>query len=187
MVSGEESELGGGKIVGFHGSSSDVIHSLGVYITPSSTPLTPSTTIPAQGGDAGVVWDDGANDGVKKIYVGQGDSCVTYFKAEYEKASKPVLGSDHGKKSVLGAEEFVLGPDEYVTAVTGYYDKIYGVDSPVIISLKFKTNKRESTPFGMEAGNEFVLEKKDHKIVGFHGQVGDFLYKFGVNVAPIAN
>ncbi|VVA97874.1 unnamed protein product [Arabis nemorensis] len=187
MASGQESELGGGKIVGFHGSSSDVIHSLGVYIAPSSTPLTPSSTIPAQGGDAGVVWDDGAHDDVKKIYVGQGDSCVTYFKVEYEKASKPVLGSDHGKKSILGAEEFVLGPDEYVTAVTGYYDKIYGVDSPVIISLKFKTNKRESIPFGMEAGNKFVLEKKDHKIVGFHGQVGDFLYKIGVNVAPIAN
>ncbi|CAD5323263.1 unnamed protein product [Arabidopsis thaliana] len=41
LTSGEEAELGGGKIVGFHGSSSDLIHSVGVYIIPSTTPLTP--------------------------------------------------------------------------------------------------------------------------------------------------
>lgn len=111
LTSGQEAELGGGKIVGFHGSSSDVIHSLGAYITSSSssTPLTPSSnTVPAQGGDGGVSWDDGVHDGVKKIYVGQGDSCVTYFKADYEKVSKLVLGSDHGKMSLLGAEEVVF-------------------------------------------------------------------------------
>uniref|UniRef100_A0A1J3D952 Jacalin-related lectin 35 n=1 Tax=Noccaea caerulescens TaxID=107243 RepID=A0A1J3D952_NOCCA len=187
MTSGTESELGGGKIIGFHGSASDVIHSLGAYIAPSSTPLTPSDTVPAQGGDAGVAWDDGVHDGVKKIYVGQGDSCVTYFKAEYEKASKLVLGSDHGSKSLLGAEEFVLGPGEYVTAVSGYYDKVFGLDSPAIISLKFITNKRTSIPYGLESGTEFVLEKKDHKVVGFYGQAGDFLYKIGVKVAPISD
>ncbi|CAA0382640.1 unnamed protein product [Arabidopsis thaliana] len=187
LTSGEEAELGGGKIVGFHGTSSDLIHSLGAYIIPSSTPLTPSSnTIPAQGGDGGVAWDDGVHDSVKKIYVGQGDSCVTYFKADYEKASKPVLGSDHGKKTLLGAEEFVLGPDEYVTAVSGYYDKIFSVDAPAIVSLKFKTNKRTSIPYGLEGGTEFVLEKKDHKIVGCYGQAGEYLYKLGVNVAPIA-
>nr|BAJ34021.1 unnamed protein product [Eutrema halophilum] len=187
MTSGEETELGVGKIVGFHGTASDVIHSLGAYIVSSSTPVTPSNTIPAQGGDAGVAWDDGVHDGVKKIYVGQGDSSVTYFKAEYEKASKPVIGSDHGKKSLLGAEEFVLEAGEYVTAVTGYYDKIYGVDAPAIISLQFTTNKKTSIPYGMESGTKFVLEKKDHKIVGFYGQAGEFLYKIGVKVAPIAN
>ncbi|CAH2053544.1 unnamed protein product, partial [Thlaspi arvense] len=187
MASGQEAELGGGKIVGFHGSASDVIHSLGAYVAQSSTPLTPSNTIPSQGGDAGVVWDDGVHDGVKKIYVGQGESCVTYFKADYEKASKPVLGSDHGKKSLLQPEEFVLEAGEYVTAVSGYYDKVYGVDAPAIMSLKFTTNNRESIPFGLESGTKFVLEKKDHKIVGFHGQAGDFLYKIGVKVAPIAN
>lgn len=108
MASGQEAELGGGKIVGFHGSASDVIHSLGVYIAPASTPVTPVDTIPAQGGDAGVKWDDGVHDDVKKIYVGQGDSCVTYFEAEYVNASKPVLGSVHGKKSLLDAEEVVF-------------------------------------------------------------------------------
>lgn len=82
--------------------------------------------------------------------------------------------------------QFVLGPDEYVTAVSGYYDKIFSVDAPAIVSLKFKTNKRTSIPYGLEGGTEFVLEKKDHKIVGFYGQAGEYLYKLGVNVAPIA-
>ncbi|CAN6892865.1 unnamed protein product [Brassica oleracea] len=187
MASGQEAELGGGKIVGFHGSASDVIHSLGVYIAPTSTPVTPSDIILAQGGDAGVAWDDGVHDGVRKIYVGQGDSCVTYFKAEYVKDSKPVLGSDHGKKTLLDPEEFVLEDGEYITSVIGYHDKVYGVDAPAILCLKFKTNKRTSDPYGMDSGTEFVLEKKDHKIVGFYGQAGNFLYKIGVKVAPITN
>lgn len=83
--------------------------------------------------------------------------------------------------------QFVLEDGEYITSVIGYHDKIYGVDAPAIICLKFKTNKRTSDPYGMNSGTEFVLEKKDHKIVGFYGQAGDFLYKIGVKVAPIAN
>lgn len=68
----------------------------------------------------------------------------------------------------------MLGPGEYVTAVSGYYDKVFGVDSPAIISLKFITNKRTSIPYGLESGTKFVLEKNDHKVVGFYGQAGDF-------------
>lgn len=45
--------------------------------------------------------------------------------------------------------QFVLEDGEYLTALVGYYDKIYGVDEPAIISLQFKTNKRESSQFGI--------------------------------------
>ena len=110
LTSGEEAELGGGKIVGFHGSSSDLIHSVGVYIIPSTTPLTPPvsgglTKLEAQGGRGGDVWDDGgAYDNVKKVYVGQGDSGVVYVKFDYEKDGK-IVSLEHGKQTLLGTEE----------------------------------------------------------------------------------
>lgn len=39
----------------------------------------------AKGGNAGNPWDDGPHDGVKKVYVGQGESGVSYVKFVYEK------------------------------------------------------------------------------------------------------
>ncbi|XP_019090765.1 PREDICTED: myrosinase-binding protein 2-like isoform X1 [Camelina sativa] len=82
MVSGNKSILEGGKIAGFHGRASNVIHSLGAYISPSMTSSTPATPksfkLPAQGGNGGVSWDDGAHDHVRKVYVGQGDSGVAF-------------------------------------------------------------------------------------------------------------
>ncbi|KAF3522569.1 hypothetical protein F2Q69_00047769, partial [Brassica cretica] len=130
-------------------------------------------------GDGG----DEAERGVGVAAVlGQGDLCVTYFKAEYEKGSKLMIGGDHGKKSLLGTEEFVLETGEYVTCAIVYIEMIYGVDAPVIICLKFKKNKRTSDPYGLESGTPIVLEKKDHKIVGFVGQAGDYLYKLRARV-----
>ena len=55
----------------------------------------------------------------------------------------------------------------------------------MIISLQFKTNKRESVQFGMDAGEKFSLGEKGHKIVGFHGQASDVLHSVGVTVVPI--
>ena len=81
--------------------------------------------------------------------------------------------------------QFVLEDGEYLTALVGYYDKIYGVDEPAIISLQFKTNKRESIQFGMDAGEKFTLGESGHKIVGFHGQASDVIHSVGVTIVPI--
>lgn len=80
--------------------------------------------------------------------------------------------------------QFVLEDGEYLTALEGYYDKIYGVDEPAIIS-EFKTNKRESDQFGMDSGEKFSLGENGHKIVGFHGQASDVIYGVGVTLVPI--
>lgn len=110
LASGTEAELGGGKIVGFHGSSSDAIHSLGAYITPSTTPVIPPasggpTKLEAQGGRGGDIWDDGGvYETVKKVYVGQGDSGVVYVKFDYVKDGK-IVSLEHGKKTLLDPEE----------------------------------------------------------------------------------
>lgn len=39
MTSGDFFLLEGGKITGFHGSSTDVLHSIGAYMSLSSTPM----------------------------------------------------------------------------------------------------------------------------------------------------
>ncbi|XP_048612043.1 jacalin-related lectin 23-like [Brassica napus] len=175
------------RLVGFHGREGDAIDALGAYFAPIPTPVPviPATKLPAVGGNGGVAWDDGVYDGVKKIYVGQGNDGVSFVKFEYVKGTNLVSGDDHGKKTILGAEEFVLEDGEYLTVLEGCYDKIFGVEEPMIISLQFKTNKRESVQFGMDAGEKFSLGEKGHKIVGFHGQASDVLHSVGVTIVPI--
>ncbi|KAF8080314.1 hypothetical protein N665_0957s0014 [Sinapis alba] len=175
------------RLVGFHGGEGDAIDALGAYFSPIPTPVPviPATKLPAVGGNGGVAWDDGVYEGVRKIYVGQGNDGVSFVKFEYVKGTNLVSGDDHGKKTILGAEEFVIEDGEYLTVLEGYYDKIFGVEEPVIISLQFTTNKRESIQFGMDSGEKFSLGEKGHKIVGFHGQASDVLHSVGVTVVPI--
>lgn len=78
-------------------------------------------------------------------------------------------------------------PSEYITAVDGTYDTIFGSEKSVVTMLRFTTNKRTSMPFGLEAGTPFAFKKEGYKIVGFHGRAGDLLHKFGVHVVPITN
>lgn len=208
-------EQKGRRLVGFHGKEGSAIDALGAYFAPvpTPTPIIPAKKLPAVGGNGGVTWDDGVYDGVKRILVGQGNDGVAFVKFEYSKGKDLVSGDDHGKMTLLGTEEvisinntsfnfpklytydlslfsfdscqFVLEDGEYLTAINGYYDKIYGVEAPVIICLQFKTNKRESIPFGMDSGEKFSLGEKGHKIVGFHGQASDVVHSIGVTVVPI--
>ncbi|XP_019058555.1 PREDICTED: myrosinase-binding protein 2-like [Tarenaya hassleriana] len=176
------------KIVGFHGYADKNLNSLGAYFVPissSSSPLSPPNKVGAQGGKGGNTFDDGAFDSVRKVYVGQGDIGVSYVKFHYDNSGNSET-RDHGKKTLLGTEDFVLEyPDEYITSVEGTYDKIYGSDSEVITSLTFKTSKgRTSQPFGIVAGISFTLDGKGGKLLGFHGQVGEDLYALGAYFAP---
>jgi len=81
--------------------------------------------------------------------------------------------------------QFVLEDGEYLMNIDGYYDKIFGVEEPIIVCLQFKTNKRESMPFGMDSGKKFSLGEEGHKIVGFHGQASDVVHSIGVTIVPI--
>ncbi|KAF3501771.1 hypothetical protein F2Q69_00044428 [Brassica cretica] len=184
------------QIAGFQGTSSNVLNSIDVHFAPipsASTGGQPAGSaasakkLEAKGGNAGNPWNDGAHDGVKKVYVGQGESGVTYVKFVYEKDSKEVPGNDHGKKTLLAPEEFVLDPNEYITAVEINYDNIFGTESEIITMLKFMTNMRTSPPFGLEGAKSVLLKEDGHKIVGFHGKAGaDILHQVGVHVKPIS-
>ncbi|CAA0382634.1 Jacalin-like lectin domain superfamily [Arabidopsis suecica] len=178
------------KIIGFHGSAGGNLNSLGAYFAPltTTTPLTPAKQLTAFGSDDGTAWDDGAYVGVKKVYVGQAQDGISAVKFVYDKSPEEVTGEEHGKSTLLGFEEFVLDyPSEYITAVDGTYDKIFGSDGSVITMLRFKTNKQTSPPFGLEAGTVFELKEEGHKIVGFHGRADVLLHKIGVHVRPLSN
>ncbi|KAG7625467.1 putative jacalin-like lectin domain-containing protein [Arabidopsis thaliana] len=176
----------GGKLVGFHGRAGEALYALGAYFATTTTPVTPAKKLSAIGGDEGTAWDDGAYDGVKKVYVGQGQDGISAVKFEYNKGAENIVGGEHGKPTLLGFEEFEIDyPSEYITAVEGTYDKIFGSDGLIITMLRFKTNKQTSTPFGLEAGTAFELKEEGHKIVGFHGKASDLLHQFGVHVMPI--
>ena len=62
----------------------------------------------AKGGKKGGVWDDGVHDGIRKIYVGQGQDCIAFVKFEYADGSEVVVGDEHGKKTLLGTEEVII-------------------------------------------------------------------------------
>ncbi|KAL0722456.1 hypothetical protein Bca4012_037055 [Brassica carinata] len=181
-------ESKGRALVGFYGQAGYAMDAIGAYFGSRPIPPSPSPAekLQGQGGDGGASWDDGVFDGVRKIYIGQGENGVASVKFVYDKNNQVVLGEDHGKMTLLGYEEFELAyPSEYITVVEGCYDNIFGSASPVITMLKFKTNVRTSPPFGLESTSKFVLEKEGHKIVGFHGKASDQLHQFGVSVAPI--
>lgn len=43
------------------------------------------------------MWDDGVFDDVRKIYVGEGDSGMTFVKFVYDHGKKLVPGDSHGQ------------------------------------------------------------------------------------------
>ncbi|CAN6824277.1 unnamed protein product, partial [Brassica oleracea] len=161
----------GYSLVGFHGKEGEAIDALGAYFENVPTP-TPTASIP------GIVdtWDDGDYDGVKKIQIGLYDEGVSFLKFEYIKGNELVSGDGHGKMTSLGAKEFVLEDGEYLMAVEASYIAMAGTPYPKVASLRFKTNKRESALFGMDAGEKVLLGAKNHKITGFKGRSADFIY-----------
>ncbi|KAL1198749.1 Jacalin-related lectin 41 [Cardamine amara subsp. amara] len=174
-------------IVGFHGRVGSCVDSIGAYYAPFSPSPLPTEKLEGQGGDGGDSWDDGAFLNVKKVYIGQGSNGIVSVKFEYaNNASEVVVGNEHGKTTLLGYEQFELDyPSEYITSVEACHDKVMGAETGVITMLRFKTNKRISPPFGLEAGVNFVLQKEGHKIIGFHGKSSTMLHQIGVHIVPI--
>jgi len=98
-------EKNGGKLVGFHGRAGEILYALGAYFTTTTTPLTPAKKLPAVGGDEGTAWDDGAFDGVKKVYIGQAQDGISAVKFVYDKGAEDIVGDEHGNDTLLGFEE----------------------------------------------------------------------------------
>ncbi|KAG7650048.1 Jacalin-like lectin domain [Arabidopsis thaliana x Arabidopsis arenosa] len=175
-------------VVGFLGRSNYYYtYALGAHFCPLP-PLPDGEKVEAKGGDGGASWDDGRFDCIRKIYIGHSEMGIAFVKFLYDKDNKVVVGDDHGSKTLLGVDEFELEhPDEYLISVEGSYDVVDGSESEVIRMLRFKTNMRTSQLFGHETTSNFTLQKECHKIVGFHGKIGEMLHQIGVHVLPITD
>ncbi|CAH8388380.1 unnamed protein product [Eruca vesicaria subsp. sativa] len=131
-----------------------------------------------KGGKKGGVWDDGVHDGIRKVYVGQGQDCITFVKFEYVDGSEVVVGKEHGKKTQLGTEEFEIDADDYLIYVEAFRDK---ATEETIVDLKFETYKGKTNKhIETSPGVKFVLH--GGKIVGFHGRSSDVLHSLGAYV-----
>ncbi|EOA30382.1 hypothetical protein CARUB_v10013503mg [Capsella rubella] len=164
------------KIVDFAG---DTLHSLGAHFTP----LTPAIKkLEAHGGEMGDVWDDGTHQDVRKVYIGKAQNGIAFVKFEYVNGSHAVVGDEHGKKTLLGVDEFEIDVDDYIVYVEGYRQIVNDMTSEMITFLSFKTFKgKTSQPIESRPGTKFVLH--GGKIVGFHGRSSDVLYALGAYVS----
>lgn len=64
----------------------------------------------------------------------------------------------------------MLENGEYLTGIEGYYRPIPRAPFGKTVSIKFKTNKRETPLYGLDSGEKYSFEEKGHKITGFHGR-----------------
>ncbi|KAF8045041.1 hypothetical protein N665_5697s0001, partial [Sinapis alba] len=158
----------GKKITGFHGFAEKNLNSLGVYLT-----TIPPTKLETKGWQEGFTWDDGAFDGVRKVYVHYEKCVINSIGFDYDNRGR-MQKSMHGKKSdVCGQDgEFVVDyPNEFITCVEGSFTK-YGIKS--ITSLTFSTSKGRTSPtFGgvfTDNDDKFVLKRNGCALIGFHAR-----------------
>ncbi|CAN6886359.1 unnamed protein product, partial [Brassica oleracea] len=132
----------------------------------------------AQGGKKGNVWDDGVHENVRKVYVGQGQDCISFLKFEYVDGSEVVIGDEHGEKT-QEVEEFVVDVDDYIIYVEAFRET---VTQETIVALKFETYKGKTNKhIETSPGVKFVLQ--GGKIVGFHGRSTNGLHALGAYVS----
>ncbi|KAL6200170.1 hypothetical protein ACLB2K_029952 [Fragaria x ananassa] len=124
----------------------------------------------------GKKFDDGVHSAVRQLVIHHSfehfPKSVTCIQTEYVCDDGNSFWSDrHGRPQFVDEKEIVVldYPEEFLTSVHGRYDKIWG--TPNMISLTFKSNKRNYGPFGrVGVENNFSIEESGCKIVGFHGK-----------------
>ncbi|KAL1212420.1 Jacalin-related lectin 18 [Cardamine amara subsp. amara] len=155
----------GKKIIGFHGSSTSKLKSLGAYFTR----ICP-TRLEVKGRNEGMEWNDGAeHEGVTKICVRGGPEGIQFIKFEYVMDGKHICGPTHGVSARGFTQPFEINHfnKEYLVSVEGYYDN--NDKCGVIQGLQFKTNIKTSELMGYDQGKKFKLAANGKKIIGFHG------------------
>jgi len=140
------------------------------------------------GGHGGSPWDDGFYiKGIKQIVVVYGTDAIYSIRFEYVgEKGRSVWKEKHGGNGNGGGKTETFELDyrtEKLVSVSGHYGQI-SLGSPVIRSLRFKTNTKEYQ-VGVEQGTYFSLPTNSNsatEIVGFHGRSGWFLDSIGVYV-----
>ncbi|KFK35809.1 hypothetical protein AALP_AA4G039500 [Arabis alpina] len=171
----------GKKIVGFHGYADKDLNSLGAYFTTTSFTKLEHNVDTINGN----LWDDGAYEGVRKVYIYANESGVSCLRFDYDNRGK-VKSLEHGCNTLQQEDEFVVDyPNEFITSVEGTME----TDRSLVwvSSLTFKTSKgRASRIFGIKANySTFVLESKGCALVGFHGRSYEFIRALGAYFRPL--
>ncbi|XP_037497919.1 mannose/glucose-specific lectin [Jatropha curcas] len=171
-----------GKIIGFHGTCSDYLHSIGVYLKPIPMSYQLETCKPC-GGQDGNVWDDGFHTTIRQLIVGVG-SIVDSLQVEYDKHGRSMWCERRGYS--IGGNKYMVKldyPREYLVSISGHYGS--NDDSSYICSLTFKSNRNTYGPFGSTTGIPFSTPSSYGKIIGLHGTAYHCLHSIGVHVKPI--
>ncbi|KAF8022663.1 hypothetical protein BT93_F0241 [Corymbia citriodora subsp. variegata] len=179
------SPVTGGKIVGFHGTSGGQLEAMGVYFEPISC-LYPVKSIGPFGGLGGCVWDDGMFNGVREIEIVY-DFVIRGIMFVYDKSGEQVCSVMHGSHIGQFKSKVQLDyPREYLTSISGYKrEDGNNVDSAIVESLTFHTNRGRHGPFGKDTGKHFWYPSTGSKIIGFYGRCGENLNSIGVYAEPI--
>lgn len=196
--------LSSGKIIGFHGSSGDYLHSIGVYLKQEVIPLHNSPrgllsrlfftdteheqvipiTIEPWGTSGGTVQENSTieingSTRLTKIYVTHGgvvDSLAYVCETDGIPYSSGLLGGIGGLPNEVAFEN-----GEYLTAIKGTTGLLGQV--PYITSIEFATNlSRIIGPFGWRTGTPFSFSVSNGQIVGFNGRYNLSLKAVGVIV-----
>ncbi|KAF8093002.1 hypothetical protein N665_0393s0005 [Sinapis alba] len=170
----------GRQLVGFHGRSGWALDAIGAHFAPdtSSSVWAPPKKLTAQGGPGGGTWDDGIHCGVRKVYVGKDDSCITQVKFDYVTTDGELEETREYGRLNQHLQEFLIDyPNEYITSVEGTQGLVGRYGTTVVTSLAFTTSRgRTSRTFG---ATKFVLEDNGRQLVGFHGRSGFLIDSIG--------
>ncbi|CAN8288236.1 unnamed protein product [Cochlearia groenlandica] len=172
----------GKKIIGFHGYAEKNLNSLGAYFKGSS----PFIKLACKGDTTrGRLWDDGAFDGIRKVYVTYGKDYVWRVTFDYDDRGE-IKKLEHGSMDGQKGEFEIDYPNEFITIMEGTLYTI-GNDYASIASLTFRTSKgRTSLTFGNATNKTFVLESKGCCVVGFHGWSTGALEGIGAYFRPLS-
>nr|5KRP_A Chain A, Frutapin [Artocarpus altilis]5KRP_B Chain B, Frutapin [Artocarpus altilis]5KRP_C Chain C, Frutapin [Artocarpus altilis]5KRP_D Chain D, Frutapin [Artocarpus altilis]5M6O_A Chain A, Frutapin [Artocarpus altilis]5M6O_B Chain B, Frutapin [Artocarpus altilis]5M6O_C Chain C, Frutapin [Artocarpus altilis]5M6O_D Chain D, Frutapin [Artocarpus altilis]5TQZ_A Chain A, Frutapin [Artocarpus altilis]5TQZ_B Chain B, Frutapin [Artocarpus altilis]5TQZ_C Chain C, Frutapin [Artocarpus altilis]5 len=143
-------------------------------------------TVGPWGGPGGNEWDDGSYTGIRIIELSYKEA-IGSFSVIYDLNGEPFSGSKHTSKLPYTNVKIELQfPEEFLVSVSGYTAPFSSLATrtPVVRSLKFKTNKgRTFGPYGEEDGTYFNLPIENGLVVGFKGRTGDLLDAIGVHMA----
>lgn len=167
-----------GKIIGFHGSCSDSLDSIGAHFGPVFYPYPFEFVGPF--GNGKNRWDDGKHADIRQIVVVSG-SAIESVSFTYEGPPFRHGRTHGGKKNTINLDWLT----EVLISVSGYIVNDFG--SSVIHSLTFQSNKRTYGPFGTETGRKFSFPPTGGKIIGFYGSSGSHLESLGAYLEPISH
>ncbi|XP_058001521.1 mannose/glucose-specific lectin isoform X2 [Hevea brasiliensis] len=100
------SSIAYGKIIGFHGTCGDYLHSIGVYLKP--IPMSYQYQTCEQCGGQGQHWDDGIHTTIRQLIIGAG-SIVDSLHVEYDKHGRSLWSQKRGSSN--GGSKYMVKLD----------------------------------------------------------------------------